>query len=500
MAENFITVEEAENSLLSCAAFLADDIKSAEGYAEAMSAVVPLYIERGDVDLAAAMADSIDDPFVRDRLLMKVAQKCAAIDDDDYAFQLADAIEEYGMQEAAREAIAGEKAAKAEFEKALEIADALAHSSNAFATIAAHFASQNRLPEAEQTIEKIDFPVTKVSALQSVALINFNKGDDAAAARFLEKAAAAVEDIEHREEKIRALLEIGNHFAEIKQNGRAVEALDNAKSNAEKLDNVHRDTFLAGIAYAFLKAGSIELADRALDLVADKTQISNALASFAQDFWAKGEKDEALEALEEAYAILKSQTERETRDSRARYQLFATIAVLFAKFEKPERAFEIAQENEDETAQITAFSQIAQVFAAQEGKDELMRQAIRAIAEDSQRVFALIALADAKKHLEKKEEARELLSEAAQLSETIEQYTLRSEALLDLAGRFYELGDEERARAISFENLQVISQIRNDSSRVVRLANLSVLYGKYEWPPDEKEREILKNLVRQSLI
>ena len=394
MAENFISIEEAENNLLSCATFLSEDIKSAEGYADAMKAIVPHYLERGDVDTAAGLADTVDDPFVRDRLLMAVAEKCAAIDDDEYAFQLAEAIEDFGMQEAAREAIAVQKAAKTDFEKALEIAGSLTHNSNAYALIAAHFASQNHEKEAEQTIEKIDFPISKAGAFQNIALINFNKGDDAKAAEMLEKAESAADEIEHDEEKIRAYYEIGNHFTEIKRNDKAVQILDKAKSNAEKLDNVHRDLFLGNIAYGFLKAGSLELADRTLDQVSDKTQISNSLAAFSQAFWENGEKEEALEAVEESYAILKSQTEKETRDSRARFQLFATIAVLFAKFEKSERALEIAQGIENENEQQSAFSQIGQVFVLQ-GKEDLARQAVRAIYDDAQKLFALIGLSDA---------------------------------------------------------------------------------------------------------
>lgn len=498
MAENFVSIEEAENNLLSCAAFLADDIKSAEGYSETMKAIVPRYIERGDVDLAAALADSVDDPFVRDRLLMTVAQKCAATDDDEYAFQLADAIEEFGMQEAAREAIAIQKAAKTEFEKALEIADSLSHNSNAYAMIAVHFASQNREPEAEQTLEKIDFPITRIEALQNIAVINSNKGNDEKAAELLDKAAAAAGEIEHDEERIRALYEIGNHFSDINRNGKAIEIFDRAKTSAEKLDNVHRDSFLANIAYGFLKAGSLELADRTLDLVADKTQIANSLAAFAQEFWGKVEKEEAREALEEAYAILKSQTEKETRDSRARYNLFATIAVLFAKFEMPERAMEIAQENENEDAQTSAFSQIAQVFVLQK-KDELARQAVQAIQEDSHRVSALIGLSDAEKKQDQKDKANEYLNEAAQLAETIPQFPVRSSVYNEIAVRFKELGEDEKTREILSENLQTINQMRDYVAQAVSLAELSNLYEKWQLKLSESELELIKNLSRNSL-
>lgn len=498
MAENFISMEEAENSLLSCAAFLAEDVKSAEGYAEAMKAIVPRYIERGDVDLAAGLADSVDDPFVRDRLLMSVAEKCAALDDDEYAFQLAEAIEEYGMQEAAREAIAVQKAAKTDFEKAEEIAGELSHNSNAYAQIAAHYATQNEDANAEQTIGKIDFPITKANALQNIALINFNKGNDEKAAELLEKAASAAEEIEHPEEKIRAFFEIGSHFSEIKRNDKAIPVFDKAKTEAENLDNIHRDAFLGNIAFGFLKAGSLELADRTLDLVNDKTQMANALAAFSQEFWAKDEKAEAVETLDEAYSILKSQTEKETRDSRARFQLLATIAVLFAKYEKPERALEIAHENAFEDEQISAYTQIAQVLAAQE-KEDPARQALSAIGDETQKFYALVAMSDAENKRGKKEKALEFLTEAEQLADGIEQYALRSSAYNELAVRFQKLEKTEMARELLTTNLETIARIRDRSSLASSLAALSDFFAENNLALNERETEILKNLVRESM-
>lgn len=253
------------------------------------------------------------------------------------------------------------------------------------------------------------------------------------------------------------------------------------------------------IAFGFLRAGSLELADRTLDLVADKTQISNTLAAFSQQFWAKDEKDEALEALEEAYAILKSQIEKETRDSRARYQLFASLAVLFAKFEKSERAMEIAQENEDENEQMSAFSQIAQVFALQE-KDDLVKQAIQAIREDSNRLYALIGLSDAENRQKNRDKAIEYLNEAHQLAETITQFSVRSSAYNELAVRFLEYNEDEKARDVLTENLEIISQIRDHGNQAVALAHLSDFYSKNEIVLTEPEREILKKLVKQSFV
>lgn len=494
---HLISIEEAQTNLLSCATFLAEDIGSADARSEAMKAIVPFYIENGNVDLAAELSDTVSDPFVRDRLLMFVAEKCAANDDDEYAFQLADAIEEFGMQEAARERIILQKSLKGDFDKALQIADGLTHKSDALTIIAVNQAAQSQEDNALNTIEQIDFPNAKVNALQNLAMINLQKSEDAKAVGLLERAIEAAGDIEHAEEKIRAFVEIANHFIEAKRSDMAIETFDKAKSEAENLDNVHRDLFLSNIAQGFLRAGSIDLADRTLDAVGDKTQIASCLVGFAQEFWRKGEQDEAVEALEEAYAILKSQHEKETRDSKAKFALFAQIAVEFARCSKPERAVEIAQGNDDEIQKHTALTNIAQVCAMQ-GNDNWMRQAIQAINEDSSRMFALISVSDAKNRSEKREEAIEILGEAAHLAETVPQYSVRSSAFNELAKRFIEYGETERAREISRENLETIAQIRDESSRAVALANLEELYQQADFSLTDAEKEILLTLMRNT--
>src|SRR5690606_38748980 len=107
----------------------------------------------------------------------------------------------------------------------------------------------------------------------------------------------------------------------------------------------------------------------------------------------KEQKEDALESLEEAQAILKSQKDTETRNSKERYKLFGTIAAQFAHFDKGERAIEIAESIEDDTVAMTSLSQIAVIFASR-GEDEFVRQAINAFPEEAQQAFALIGVAD----------------------------------------------------------------------------------------------------------
>ncbi len=496
MAEHQITLDEANTDLFSCAVYLAEEIRSSDGHGEAMEQIVPRYLARGEVDMAAALADAIDDPFVRDKLLTFVAEKCAAIDDDEYAFQLVEAMEDFGMQRQAREKIALQKSAKNDFEKALEIAEELEHPDEVFADVGLNQAAIGDETAALETLNQIEFPYAKAVALQNIALFYLQKGKAEKAIQFLEKALLAVNEIEFPEEQIRAFVDVANHFVEAKQTGKAIETFDAAKSIAEGLDNIHRDAFLGGIAQGFMRAGSVDLADRTLDLVADKTQMTASLIGFAQVFEQNGERAEALDALEEAHAILKSQKDLEIRDSRARFRLWSAIAVYFARYEKADRAIEIAQEIPDESEQTSALSQIAQVFAFS-GNIDAMRESLNSIAEDSSRLFALIGVSDAKEKLEKRDEALEVLNEASDLTENVSQYRLLAQAFGELARRFAKYGEKNKAREIALVNLETVSKIRDEGGRATALADLAAFYQEENFYLTDDEKSILQKMTRR---
>ena len=148
-----------------------------------------------------------------------------------------------------------------------------------------------------------------------------------------------------------------------------------------------------------------------------------------------GERDEAIESLEESLAILESQHERETRDSRARFRLFTQIAAQFAGFEKGERAIEVAEKIIAEGEKTSALSQIAAILTMRK-EDEQARHAFRAIADDGNRVFALIAMSDAKEKNGEREAAIDLMDEAAELADSVPQFVMRAQAYSNLADRF----------------------------------------------------------------
>jgi hypothetical protein len=497
MRNHLYSLEEAETDLTKAATYLAENIKSGDGHGEAVKEIVAVLLAQGDVDNAAALADTVDDPFVRDRLLLQVADKCAAIDDDEYALQLVEAIEQTDFQSVARERLAMRKASIGEFEKAFEMADALAHPSDALASVAVHQTAKGFEAEAAETLAKIEYPLAKVNALVAIAAHHESNESREKALAALERAFAETKDIEFTEERIRALQEIAAHYNLLAQNDKAIETLAAAQGLTETLDGVHRDAIFSNIALGFLRAGSIDLAERALDLIADKVQIASTLAGYAVQFDEKGERDDALETLEEAYQILKSQSDREVRDSKARYDLFASIAVLFARFEKFERALEIASENRLDSARHNALAQIAAEQAAR-GNDETARQALNLIDEDAARLFALIGISDAKRAAEKPDEAVKYLEEAANFAASVPQMTARAAALNQLTEKFHALDKSDAARAAATENLQTITQIRDDSAKAVSLLNLANVFKSLNFELNEAERKTLQTMLRKA--
>ena len=496
MSEHFISRDKAENDLLSAAAFLAENIKSADGRAEAMNAIVPLYLAKDDVDLAAELANAVAEPFSRDKLLILVAEKCAEADDDEYALQLAEAIEDHGLQAQAFERIALVKATKGQLDKAREIGNLLTHADSVHGGIAVRQAADGNDTAALATIESIEFAPARVAALHQIASARVESGDTVKAADLLDLAADSAKDIEHDEEKNRALCDTGNLFIEAKRSDKAVKIFDSACQFAEALDNVHRDFFFVSCALGFLNAGSDELADRTLDLVTDKTQMASALLGFSRDSWKKGEKEDAVETLDEAYEIIRSQRDIETRDSRARNGLITNIAVQFAGFGKTERGIEIAQKNQDPDEQSSAFSQMAQILTVQK-EDELARQTLNMIPDDANRLFALISVADAKEKKGETDAAVTFLNEAATLAETVPQLAPRSSALNEIAARFADHGQSERARELLIESLSVIAEIRDESSQAAALAELSTVYSRTGIEFGDSERSITSGLLRK---
>jgi hypothetical protein len=90
------------------------------------------------------------------------------------------------------------------------------------------------------------------------------------------------------------------------------------------------------------------------------------------------------------------------------------------------------------------------------------------------------------------------LREAETLCETVPQLASRSAAYNELAGRFYDYGEPEKARRLLHENLETIAEIRDESSRAVTLAQLNDFYEKLNFQLNDAEKETLEAMARKA--
>src|SRR5262249_36509548 len=152
------------------------------------------------------------------------------------------------------------------------ISESMAHSDYGLASAAVRLTSHGKKEEASDVLARVEDPSALVSALQPMAMSDLAGGNNEDALSLLDQGKETCGESEHNEERIRTICEIGNHFVEAGRNDLAIGAYDTAKEEAEKLDNIHRDSFLAAAVMGFLHVGNLNTADRTLDLVTDKTQ------------------------------------------------------------------------------------------------------------------------------------------------------------------------------------------------------------------------------------
>lgn len=492
-----LKVDELKQNILKAATHLATKIRSTEGQADAFKQLVPIYLQRNEVDFAASLADTLNDPFTRDQLLMEIAERCASINDDDYALQLADAIEDDSINLQALERIAVRKISLGQVDKALQIADSIEHPDNIYSELVVYLTQQGALSDAKEITQRIYLPTIKAATQLQMAIILLEQSQMEDASSLIDEALQTSSEIDYKIDEIKTLIEIGNTLIRAEMLDKAIKTLDRARQETIKLNDVAKETLLSVISTSFLESGNIELADETLDLISDKTIIASTLSSFANIFWKKNQQDEAIDSLTEAFQILKSQTNSEIRSSSLRLQVFRIIATQFATIGDFEKAIMIAESIEDYDELQLTLTHIAKAFAAQ-GKDDLADEVIKMINEDDVRMFALIELADVKISLGQNDSASNYLQKAAELTDSVFQPFSRSEACLSIAERFIGLNQQESASRLFQESIENAAEIRDETLRVISLIRSAQLCEKYNLTLSENSQNKLREIIVKS--
>ncbi|MFV0388247.1 MAG: tetratricopeptide repeat protein [Pyrinomonadaceae bacterium] len=491
------TIDEACEDLLLAAVYVAERVGGRDEKTEALEFIIALFLERGDMDTAADLADSIEDPFVRDRQLTRIVAKCAELKDDEYAFQLVDAIDEHSARNTARESIAFALANRTEIAKAKEIAGSLEHPAEAISAISISQAFSGKIENSLNTAREIEFPVVRIRTLREVARIFYKNGLKDEALKALEEAASLADELDFDEEKIFALCEIGTIYAEIGESGKSIAIYAQARDFANNVQNASRDSHLVSVAIGFLHAGSIDLADRTLDLVKDKNEIANCLLGFARIFRTEEDEEEAREALNEALLVLESQPASEVRDTAARLRTHQMIAQEFANFGDIARALDIADTIPDMEARDAIWTHCG-VVAAKNSEPDSMQEVLTLFEEETAEVRTRVNIAEVFAGSGRPEEAKAEFNKVLQVIDGIDQPLFCAEILPEIIVRVNILDGSENVRFYGAKTIELVGEIKGLGARARVLGKLASAYQRSGYTLNESEKVDLKTVLRTS--
>lgn len=489
------TRDEATSDLLHAAAYLVEGIESVDEMSEAMNEVVPRFLGRAEVDVAAALADITIEPLARDRLLAVVAEKCIEANDDDYAMQLVEAIEEEALAAGAMERIALKMVERGDIDRALKIAQELSHPDAIFSAMATARYRKGDFDEALAFASQIAIPSSRASLSIAVARIAMESASVVEFENQIGNAERHAGETDLAEEAAGILLEVGNLCLEANRGDLAISKFEKVKEIAETLSWPHRDNLLGASASGLFASGSETLADMALDLVTDKSVIARTLSAFAANLRKDDDVSGAVEALDEAFLILDGQKDREIRDYRSNNSSWRGMAVQYALSGSIEGAVKVIGRIQDDEVRASSASQCTVVFA-DANRDADWRTSFELIRESLVESMTLIAIAEMYRKRNDTESAGKLIEECRSHLAMIEQPVASCSVETELFDFHCRAEDRDAASASLIQALRICFSMVNQSSQAIALARLSARADSHGFILNDSEKTALEELIR----
>lgn len=321
--------------------------------------------------------------------------------------------------------------------------------SQAVAEIAVVHVATGEYDKAIQLTQKLDTSTLKAVVLSQIAIELVKAGQKKQAASLLKQALQVANKIDSPPDQVMTLSAIALQYGNAGQKDKAAEILSQAVQSTKAIwgGAFVKDTVLEKIAVQYAELGNYEQGIRVANKIYDDIPKSRALAQIAIKYVALGEYDKARQV---AKAI-------EFNASKA-HALIA-IAIQTGEYQQ---ALAVAQNiDEDGSLQLQSLvlTKIARLYS-QAGQ---------------------------------KQQAAEVVSQAFQAAELIEDAVPKVERLAQIAILYAEVGEKAQAIAASSQALQIANQIREVDKKATLLAKVSVTYEKIQ------QKELADSVFTQAL-
>jgi len=494
--------EDVSEDVLEVAILLTQTVEG-DGYFELSQSIATQLAQRGDVQRALDVAETIADPYLKDQTIGVIAAQTVGSNEIEPG-ELLDVIEDPILRDLATEQVAIQYAAAGDVENSLGLVSQLPEPEPVLSLIAVGLATNGFEVQALEVLESIENPATRVAVSAQLSSALLKKEKTAEAERLIRSSESDLNQIEYPEERINAALSISSVLRELGRKDDAFQHLNQAgalckefeDSNAEALETVFvRDEALAQIASEMAQVGHLAEADSLLEEIGDAFHFARATVQLAMAHYRLGNNDESLKLLQQSQEITAEQPTYGEYGQRMRDTLFSEIAAAYATCGYYKQAFDVSGEIFDSDEKLRALIKVGQISARSE-QHSVLKQACDKLQDDLPKATFWLALSESFRASDQSEAFDDAITQsidnANRLAMPYEQSLILAEIGFRLAER-----SPERADSVFLRTVENLRSIESGYRRVAILLNLSQGYWKLDRRPGPEERVIFRELTAQ---
>ncbi len=484
---------DAGNSFLDCAVEIAKSIEGLEGRSEILSLIAVKYAAAGQLDIAVDLAETINDSYLRDQALAGISAKCIELGAADYADKLSETIEDDTAYALATEQMALAYAESGACEKSIEVAHRLTESAPMLSRIALACATAGLSDKALEIARSLDYPDLKASVLVELADKIFTDGRNPKALGLLQEATKTAAEIEFPEPRISALVAIASLNKKFGQEEQAFEILTGAHRLCNESEDLAKDPALAQIAVGFAELKRYDQADQVIEEIGDPFQFAHATTRVAFEYQQAGDTRAALALLADASEISRDEEVYGEQGLMMRESLLHELALCYATAGHYEEALQMPALMNSQEQQNYTLGEIAKL-CVRSGNSGRVFEVSGMIKDNYARVICDLGVVDAFIASEQLALADHTLSEALVRTGMIERPDQKALTLIEIAARLARREQTGKASEILFEALNTVALINDGYRQSQALINLAGKYSELGQPVGEREEMVVEGM------
>jgi tetratricopeptide (TPR) repeat protein len=482
------------SSFLDCAVEIAQAIDNLQGRSEVISLIAIKYVESGKLDVAFDLAETIHDSYQQDQTRAALAAKCIEVGAPDYAEKVCDLIEDDTAYALATEEMAVAYAESGTLEKAIALARRLTDSAPTLSRIALAFVAGGHSVQALEVAQSIDYPDLKAPVLVELAARALHDGHNSEASELLQEATNAAEEIEFAEPRISILVSIASLNGQTGQAEQALDILARAHRLCKESKGPAKDAALAQIAGGFAELHRYDQADQLIEEIENPFQFAHANVKVAIECYQAGDSTRALTLFADALEIGRDEEIYGAESLMMRETLLYKLAVCYATVGHREEGLQVIGMMDSQDQQHRALGEIAKLYV-RTGNNSQVFEVIEMIKDDYARVLCEMEIVDAFIASDQFPFADHILPQSLARAATIERANQKASALMEIAPRLARREQVTKASEVLFEALNALQMIDDSYYQSLGLINLAGKYRDLGQQPGQREQTVLEAMT-----